>query len=349
VSEFAEETSACPLPLPTGDRVLLAHGSGGRLTNDLIRSLFLPAFGTLELDDLGDAAVVDVNGTRLAFTTDAFVVHPHFFPGSDIGTLAVNGTVNDLAMVGAQPLLLSCAFILEEGFALADLHTIATSMGDAARAAGVRIVTGDTKVVERGSGDGIFVVTSGIGIVHAGRNIAPHNAQVGDAVIVSGPVAAHGVAVMSRRAGIAFSTDVRSDTAPLTQLVDAMAAAGPINCLRDATRGGLATALNELADASQVRITIDQQQVPVDDAVLSACELLGLDPLYVANEGVCVAIIPHDARAAVLDAMADHPLGRFAALIGVVEHGAPGVHLRTSLGTTRPLLTLSGDQLPRIC
>jgi hydrogenase expression/formation protein HypE len=341
--------STCPLPLPADSRVLLAHGSGGRLTSDLIRSLFLPAFDSPELAGLGDAAIVDVGGIRLAFTTDGFVVHPQFFPGSDIGVLAVNGTVNDLAMVGAQPLLMSSAFILEEGFALADLHTIATSMGDAARAAGVRIVTGDTKVVERGSGDGVFIVTSGIGIVHAGRNIAPHNARIGDAVIVSGPVAAHGVAVMSRRAGIAFDTDVCSDTAPLTGLVDAMAAAGTINCLRDATRGGVATAINELADASQVRIIIDEQQVPVSTAVGAACELLGLDPLYVANEGVCVAIVPAAASEAVLAAMRDHPLGRFAALIGVVEDGPPGVHLRTRLGTTRPLLLLTGDQLPRIC
>ena len=345
----ADGMPACPLPLPAGDRVLLAHGSGGRLTSDLIRSLFLPAFDTPELADLGDAAIVDIGGIRLAFTTDGFVVHPQFFPGSDIGALAVNGTVNDLAMVGAQPLLLSSAFVLEEGFALADLHIIATSMGDAARAAGVRIVTGDTKVVERGSGDGIFIVTSGIGIMHAGRSIAPHNAQVGDAVIVSGPVAAHGVAVMSRRAGIAFDTDVCSDTAPLTGLVDAIAAAGPIHCLRDATRGGLATAINELADASQVRITIDEREVPVSQAVEAACELLGLDPLYVANEGVCVAIVPASASEAVLAAMTDHPHGRFAALIGVVEDGPPGVHLRTSLGTTRPLLMLTGDQLPRIC
>lgn len=341
--------AACPVPLPAGERVLLGHGSGGRLTHQLISSVFVPAFDTPELDQLGDSALVVIGGVRVAFTTDAFVVHPHFFPGSDIGVLAVNGTVNDLAMVGAQPLVLSAAFILEEGLPVSDLQAIVASMADACHRAGVRIVTGDTKVVERGSGDGIFIVTTGIGTVPVDRHIAPGNAKPGDVVIVSGPVGAHGVAVMSRRAGIAFDTDVRSDSAPLTALVDAAIAAGPIHCLRDATRGGLATTLNELADASGVRITIDERYVPVGTAVSAACEVLGLDPMYVANEGVCVAIVPEAAANGVVAAMAAQATGRHAVIIGNVEEGIAGVRLRTRLGVTRPLLMLTGDQLPRIC
>jgi hydrogenase expression/formation protein HypE len=349
VSGHASNAFACGVTRSARERVRLGHGSGGRLTHELIESIFVPAFRCPELEELGDAALLDVEGVRIAFTTDAFVVQPHVFPGADIGTLAVNGTVNDLSMVGAVPSWISAAFVLEEGFELSCLDSIVRSMAVAADLAGVRVVTGDTKVVERGSGDGVFIVTSGIGRVPDGRRVGAHLAQAGDAVIVSGPVGAHGVAVMSRRAGISFDTDVISDTVALTGLVEAMFAAGPIHCLRDATRGGLATTLNELAAASAVRITIDEIVVPVDRPVRAACELLGLDPLYVANEGVCVAVVPPAAANAVVAAMHKRSEGRHARVVGVVEAGAAGVRVRTGLGVTRPLLMLSGDQLPRIC
>jgi hydrogenase expression/formation protein HypE len=349
VSRVPTFVAGCPLPLPVGEHILLGHGSGGRLHHELIASLFVPAFDSPELSQLGDAAIVETGGLRLATTTDAFVVHPRFFPGSDIGALAVNGTVNDLAMVGATPLFLTSALILEEGLPTSELHAVTTSMARAAREAGVRVVAGDTKVVERGSGDGIFIVTTGVGLVPAGLDIAPQNAAPGDVVIVSGPVGAHGVAVLSRRAGIAFDTDVCSDSAPLTGLVAAATNAGPVHCLRDATRGGVATTLNELADASGVAITIDEPLVPVDRGVRSACEVLGLDPLYVANEGVCLAIVPEHAARSVLAAMVGHPMGRRAAVVGHVADGPAAVRVRSGLGVTRPLLMLTGDQLPRIC
>lgn len=340
---------ACPAPLPPGDRVLLGHGSGGRLSADLVRTVFQPALGDPELARLGDAAVVEIGGNRLAFTTDGFVVQPPFFPGSDIGALAVNGTVNDLAVVGARPECLSAAFILEEGFAIDGLGRIAKSMGEACEDAGVRLVAADTKVVERGSADGIFVVTSGIGSVPEGVNIGPQHIRPGDTVLVSGPVGTHGVAVMSRRAGTGFDVDVGSDTAPLTGLVEAMLTAGSVRCLRDATRGGVATVLNELAAVADVTIEVDDDAVPVLEPVRAACATLGLDPLYVANEGVCVAAVAAADVDAVLAAASAHPLGTGAAVIGRIEAGPASVHLRTGLGTTRPLLMLAGDQLPRIC
>jgi len=345
----AEFRMECPVPLPPGANVLLGHGSGGKLTAQLIRELFVPVLGNGELARLGDAAVVDVGGVRIAFTTDAFVVTPKFFPGSDIGALSVNGTVNDLAMMGAKPLFVSAALILEEGLPLEDLGSIVASMADACRRASVKLVTGDTKVVERGSADGLFVITSGIGVVPDGVDVGPELARPGDAVLVSGPVGSHGVAVMSRRAGIEFEAELVSDTAPLTGLVEAMIAAGDVRVLRDATRGGMASVLNELAEASGVSITVVEADVPVLPPVRGACEMLGLDPLYVANEGVCVAIVSGDDAAAVLAAARAHPLGSRAAIVGTVEEGAPVVRLRTSLGATRPLLLLAGDQLPRIC
>ncbi|MCZ7531045.1 MAG: hydrogenase expression/formation protein HypE [Acidimicrobiia bacterium] len=348
-SRSAPIAFACPAPLPPGDQVLLGHGSGGRLSADLVRSLFHPAFGDPELARLGDAAVVDVEGTRLAFTTDGFVVQPAFFPGSDIGALAVNGTVNDLAVMGARPAFLSAAFILEEGFPTDDLGRIAESMGAACTTAGIRLVAADTKVVERGGADGIFIVTSGIGTLPEGVHLGPEHIEDGDVVIVSGPVGDHGVAVMSRRAGIDFEVDVGSDTAPLTELVDVMRTAGSVHCLRDATRGGVATVLNELAASAGVTITIDDEAVPVQDPVRAACETLGIDPLYVANEGVCVAMVGSDSSDAVVAAAREHPIGRQAVAIGRVESGPAAVHLRTGLGVTRPLLMLTADQLPRIC
>jgi hydrogenase expression/formation protein HypE len=349
--EAREFVLRCPVPLPPGEHVLLGHGSGGKLTSKLIRELLVPVLGdpSGELARLGDAAVVEVNGTRLAFTTDAFVVQPAFFPGSNIGELSIYGTVNDLAMMGARPLFLSAALILEEGLPIESLGVIVTAMAEACRRAGVTLVTGDTKVVERGSADGLFITTSGIGVVPEGVEVGPERARPGDRVLVSGPVGSHGVAVMSRRAGIEFESDLVSDTAPLTDLVASMLAAGDVRCLRDATRGGLASVLNELADASGVSITANEGDVPVLPAVRAACEMLGLDPLYVANEGVCVAIVaPEDAEAVLAAARAD-PLGRDAALVGEVGEGPPRVSLRTGLGATRPLIMLAGDQLPRIC
>lgn len=346
----AEFVLRCPVPLPPGASVLLGHGSGGKLTQQLIRDVFVPILGRgSELSRLGDAAVVEVGGQRLAFTTDAFVVTPAFFPGSNIGELAVNGTVNDLAMMGATPLFLSAALILEEGLPLEDLGLVVTAMAHACERAGVALVTGDTKVVERGSADGLFVITSGVGLVPDGVEVGPERARPGDRLLVSGPVASHGVAVMSRRAGIEFEGALASDTQPLTDLVRAMLDAGDVRVLRDATRGGIASVLNELAEASSVSMLADEAAIPVLAPVRAACEMLGLDPLYVANEGVCVAIVAPEDADAVLAAARSTAAGVGAALVGEVVEGAPKVGLRTGLGATRPLMMLAGDQLPRIC
>jgi hydrogenase expression/formation protein HypE len=354
VSQAEERASEfvlrCPVPLPPGASVLLGHGSGGKLTQQLIRDVFVPILGPgTELARLGDAAVVEAGGQRLAFTTDAFVVTPAFFPGSNIGELAVNGTVNDLAMMGATPLFLSAALILEEGLSLEDLGLVVTAMAHACERAGVALVTGDTKVVERGSADGLFVVTSGVGLVPDGVEIGPERARPGDRILVSGPVASHGVAVMSRRAGVEFEGELASDTQPLTELVRAMLHAGAVRVLRDATRGGIASVLNELADASGVSMLADEAAIPVLPPVRAACEMLGLDPLYVANEGVCVAIVAPEDADAVLAAARTMSAGADAALVGEVLEGPAKVGLRTGLGATRPLIMLAGDQLPRIC
>jgi hydrogenase expression/formation protein HypE len=347
--EVREFALRCPVPLPPGDKVMLGHGSGGTLSAKLIRDLFVPVFGGKELSRLGDAAVVEVNGTRLAFSTDSFVVTPKFFPGSNIGELAVNGTVNDVAMMGARPLFLSAALILEEGLEMELLGAVVASMADACERAGVALVTGDTKVVENGSADGLFITTAGFGVVADGVEVGPERARPGDRVIVTGPVGSHGVAVMSRRQGITFEGQLASDSAPLTELVQAMLAAGDVRCLRDATRGGLASVLNELAEASGVAIVAEESAVPVLPPVKAACEMLGLDPLYVANEGVAVAIVAPDDAKAVLAAARANDHGPDAAVIGTIEEGAPRVSLRTGLGATRPLIMLAGDQLPRIC
>ena len=345
---------SCPVPLPPGDRILLGHGSGGMLTHRLITELFAPVFGDPELARLGDAAVLDLpGGDRLAFTTDAFVVQPAFFPGSNIGALSVNGTVNDLAMMGAIPLALSAALILEEGLETAVLGTVVASMAEACAAAGVRLVTGDTKVVERGAADGLYVTTSGIGLVPPGVDVGPDRARPGDRVLVTGPIGSHGVAVMSRRAGIDFEAELVSDTAPLTALAQAMLAAGGVRAMRDATRGGVASVLNELAEASGVSITTDEAAFPVLPPVKAACEMLGLDPLYVANEGVAVAIVDPAHAEQVLAAARAVPTGVAAVIVGEVGEVGDGagsrVRVRTGLGTTRPLIMLAGDQLPRIC
>ena len=341
----------CPLPLRDSPNIVMGHGGGGAMSAELIEHLFLPAFGDAADAELGDSAVLDIGGVRVAFSTDSYVVKPMVFPGGNIGDLAVNGTVNDLAMAGAQPLAMSTAFILEEGTPLADIATVAATLGDAARSAGVRLVTGDTKVVDAGHGDGVFVNTAGIGIVPAGVDIRPTRAEVGDAVIVSGDIGVHGVAVMSCREGLEFGTEVRSDCAALNGLVADMIATGAdIHVLRDPTRGGVAATLNEIAQASNVGVAIVERNLPIPDAVRDACGLLGLDPLYVANEGKLVAFVAPTDVDLVLDAMRGHPLGRGATVIGECVSAHSGmVVARTALGGNRVVDLPAGEQLPRIC
>jgi hydrogenase expression/formation protein HypE len=342
---------SCPTPLRTNDTVLLGHGSGGKLSAELIRGVFLPALNNPILSRLDDQAIVRVNGQRLAFTTDSFVVKPLFFPGGDIGSLAVHGTINDLAMGGATPLFLSAAFIIEEGFSIEQLRRIATSMQHAAIAAGAQIVTGDTKVVERGKGDGLFINTTGIGIVADDVELSADCARPGDKVLLSGSIGEHGIAILAQREGIEFETTIESDSAALHNLVSVMLrAARGIRCMRDPTRGGLSSALNEIAAQSKVGIELEERAIPIREEVASACELLGLDPMYVANEGKLIAIVAPEDADAVLQAMRHHPLGSQARIIGAVKAaGAPLVTMRTSLGTARIVDMLSGDQLPRIC
>ncbi|HTY08780.1 MAG TPA: hydrogenase expression/formation protein HypE [Candidatus Edwardsbacteria bacterium] len=333
------------------DSMTLAHGSGGRLSHELIEGIFRKRFANPILAQGDDAAEFGIQNSefRMAYTTDSYVIKPLFFPGGDIGKLAVCGTVNDLAMKGAVPLHLSAGFIIEEGFALDRLERIVDSMAAAAREAEVDIVTGDTKVVEKGGCDGLFVNTSGIGLIPPGVAVSGANARPGDAVIVSGTIGDHSVAVMNARHGFGLSGDLASDVAPLAGLVAAMLAVGGIRALRDPTRGGLATALNEIALQSGVRIGIEEQAVPVRPQVRGACEMLGLDPLYAANEGKLVAVVEAGRAEPVLRAMRRHSYGRDAALIGKIEAGPPGVALLTPLGTRRPLLMLEGEALPRIC
>jgi hydrogenase expression/formation protein HypE len=336
------------------DRILLAHGSGGRLTHELVRDVFLRHLGNPLLDTLDDAAVWTLpraGPDRIALTTDSYVVKPIFFPGGDIGKLAVCGTVNDLAMVGATPLCLTAGFILEEGLPLEDLERVLASMAEAGREAGVRIVAGDTKVVERGGADRMFITTAGLGDVPEGVCISGATVKPGDVALLSGPVGLHGIAVLSRRDGLEFSFPLQSDCAPLHGLVaEMLKAGGPVHALRDPTRGGLATTLNEIADQSRVGIEVEEERIPVSEAVRAACELLGLDPLYVANEGKLVAFVPPEAEAAVLEAMRRHRYGQEAAVIGKATSAHPGrVVMRTAFGARRVLDMLSGEQLPRIC
>jgi hydrogenase expression/formation protein HypE len=342
---------SCPVPLPAREAILLGHGSGGTLTADLIRDLFLPAFSNSVLSQLNDQAVINVNGLRLAFTTDSFVVKPLFFPGGDIGRLAVHGTVNDLAVGGAQPLFLSAAFIIEEGFSIEALRQVVESLRTAAEEAGVTVVTGDTKVVEKGSGDGLFINTSGIGLVPAGLQLSADRARPGDRILLSGALGDHGIAILAQREGLEFDSEIESDSAPLHTLVQAMLAAeGEIRCMRDPTRGGLSSALNEIAAQSRVGMTIEEEKIPVHEEVRGACEVLGLDPLYVANEGKLIAIVAPEGAEEILKAMRGHSLGRDAQVIGVVTESNTGlVTMRTALGTTRIVDMLAGDQLPRIC
>lgn len=344
---------SCPAPLRHHERVTTGHGGGGRLSADLLTHLLRPSLGVDTTAAPLDAAIVEVAGERVAFTTDSYVVRPLFFPGGSIGQLAVNGTVNDLAMAGAVPLALSCALILEEGLPLATLAEISTQMGAAARRARVPLVTGDTKVVGAGLADGLYVNTAGIGLVPAGVDLRPERAAPGDRVLLSGPIGLHGIAVMSVREGLDFATGVRSDTAPLAGLVAAMLAAAPpgdIKALRDPTRGGLAASLCELAQGGGVGIEYREQAVPVPAEVRAACELLGLDPMHVANEGRLVAVVAPGAADAVLDAMRADPAGAQAVAIGTVGADHPGiVAARTALGTLRIVDLPLGEQLPRIC
>jgi hydrogenase expression/formation protein HypE len=342
---------SCPVPLPARERILLGHGSGGKLSADLLQQVFLPSLGNPVLDRLEDQAIVSLNGVRLAVTTDSFVVKPLFFRGGDIGSLAVHGTVNDLAVGGAIPLWLSAAFILEEGLSVETLKRVVASMHEAAAKAGVQIITGDTKVVEKGSADGLFINTTGIGRVRDGVALSASQAQPGDAILVSGFLGDHGIAILAEREGLQFETQVQSDSAALHTLVARLLeATHEVRCLRDPTRGGLSSTLNEIALSSRIGMQLEETSIPVREEVRGACEMLGLDPLYVANEGKLVAIVASSDAQAALRALQSHPLGQNAAMIGRVTADHPRmVVLRTSLGTTRIVDMLAGDQLPRIC
>jgi len=333
------------------ENVQLAHGGGGSLSKQLTEEIFLPAFRNATLACLNDSAIVNFSGNKLAFTTDSFVIDPVFFPGGDIGHLAVCGTVNDLAMMGAEPKFLSCGFILEEGLPFIDLKRIVNSMKSAADEAGVEIVTGDTKVVPKSKCDKIFINTAGIGVYEKLPIVAKGRAKPDDVIIVNNPVGSHGMAVMTSRSELGFNTVVKSDAAPLNGLVrEMLQVSDTINVMRDATRGGLATVLNEIASQSKVIIEIDENAVPINADVRGSCELLGFDPLYVANEGVIVAAMPAAVAAPVLAKMRKHKYGRQAVMIGQVKQSdRPGVILRTTLGSQRILGMLSGEQLPRIC
>ncbi len=333
------------------ERITLSHGAGGRASRDLVEAIFLRELRNPLLEPLGDSALVGAGSEQLAFTTDSFVVRPLFFPGGDIGELAVNGTINDLAMSGARPLALSAAFIVEEGLPVADLERIAASMGAAAEAAGVPVGTGDTKVVERGKADGVYVNTSGVGVVEHRLPLGPAGIRPGDRVLVSGTIGDHGMAVMIARGELELEVKLASDTAPLHELVATLLeATGEVRCMRDPTRGGLATVLAELALAAEVGITISESELPIRAEVNGASEILGIDPIYVANEGKLVAFVAPDSADAALAALRSHPLGREAAVIAEVTSEVPGlVVLETALGGSRVVDMLAGDPLPRIC
>lgn len=341
----------CPMPIQQYPQVLLAHGGGGKLMHQLIEQLFMPAFGNPTLNVRQDAATLTLTHPKLAFTTDSYVVRPLVFPGGDIGSLAVHGTVNDLAMVGARPLYLSAGFILEEGLPMTTLWQVVQSMQQAARSANVQIVTGDTKVVDRGKGDGIFINTAGIGVIEHEQTIAPQAVQPGDVILLNGDLGRHGIAIMAVREGLEFETTIASDSAPLADIVLKVLAAGiEIHCLRDLTRGGLASALNEIAEAAGVEIAIAEAQIPVLEEVQGACEILGLDPLYVANEGRFIAFVPEKDAERTLELMRSDPTTQDAAIIGRVTNPSTGLVTMTSkIGAQRIVDMLSGEQLPRIC
>ena len=344
----------CPVPLQNYPTIVMGHGAGGKMMNDLIRHLFASEFQNDLLGQLGDSTVIEqlaISGERLAFTTDSFVVSPLFFPGGDIGELAVNGTVNDLVMSGAKPVYLSAGFILEEGLPMETLGRVAASMSRACKIADVKIAAGDTKVVNKGHGDGIYINTTGIGIVPQDVHVAPQNARAGDTIIVSGTMGDHGIAIMSVREGLQFDSAIESDTAPLHGLVNAMLdVTKEIHCLRDATRGGLSAVLNELADASKVGIEFEELKVPIRAEVNAACEMLGLDPFYIANEGKLVAIVPEQYADKMLAAMKNHEHGKNAAIIGrVVDEHRGMVIAKTAIGGSRVVDLPAGELLPRIC
>ena len=343
--------ASCPLPITNYKEIVLAHGSGGTLSRQLVEKIILPQFRNELLEPLHDGAIFSLGEQRLAFTTDSFVVNPIFFPGGDIGKLAIHGTVNDLAMCGARPRYLSASFILEEGLPMEDFWRVVQSMRAAADDAKVALVTGDTKVVDRGKADKIFINTSGIGVVPAGLNIHPARAQVGDKIIINGPIAVHGIAIMSVREGLEFETEIASDTAPLYELVEVLIAAKiDLHVLRDPTRGGVTSALAEIAQSARLGMLLDEAAIPISEEVKGACEILGLDPLYVANEGKFIAIVAKEDADAALAALRSHLSGKEAAIIGEVVQQHPGmVMMRTRVGGTRVVDMLSGEQLPRIC
>jgi hydrogenase expression/formation protein HypE len=341
----------CPLPIQQYSHILLAHGGGGKLMHQLIEQVFVTAFGNPALNQRHDSAVLILGQVRLAFTTDSYVVRPLFFPGGDIGSMAVHGTVNDLAMSGAKPLFLSTGYILEEGLPLDTLQRVVQSMKDAADYSGVQIVTGDTKVVDRGKGDGVYINTAGIGIIEHSLAISPHSVKPGDAVLVSGDLGRHGMAVMAVREGLEFESAIESDSAPVTRMVLDMIEEGlELHCLRDATRGGLATTLNEIAQAAQLGIVLEERSIPVRNDVQSACEILGFDPLYVACEGRFAAFLPAVQAGRALEILHRHEQGQQAAIIGeVTEDSRSLVVLKSRIGSSRIVDMLSGEQLPRIC
>lgn len=350
MNEFDFEGYTCPVPIRPTETVILGHGSGGTLSRDLLRRLFLPDFGTAAPRSLDDSAVVEMNGARFALTTDSHVVSPLFFPGGDIGRLAICGTVNDLAMVGAKPIALTCGFVLEEGLPFETLQRVVASMQAAAKEAGVYIAAGDTKVVQKGGADKLFINTSGVGMIADGVNISGANAKEGDVIIVSGTIGDHGIAVLSAREDLGFETALESDVAPLNHLLEAMLAAGDIHVLRDPTRGGLATSLVEISEQSNVTIEIEEEKLPYKPAVKAACEMLGFDPLFVANEGKLVAFVKDDDAERVLSAMRRTKYGEDAAIIGrVIGTGKSQVRLKTAIGGTRLVDMLPGEMLPRIC
>lgn len=342
----------CPLPISSYDRITLGHGGGGKLTQRLITQLLQPLLQNPFLDRLHDGAVIPFRNGSLAMTTDSFVVHPLFFPGGDIGTLSVHGTVNDLAMCGARPLYLSLALIIEEGFPVEDLYRVVTSIREACIRGEVQVITGDMKVVEKGKGDGIFINTTGIGEVVPGIDISPERIRPGDQILISGPIAEHGIAILSVREGLSFETELKSDTAGLWPVVKRILEAGGenIHALRDATRGGVASVLNEMAQGSRTGMTIEETRIPVREDVRGACEILGLDPLYVANEGKFVAFVAKEDANRILNLLHDHPLGQEASIIGEVLEAHPGiVRMKSAFGGSRVVEMISGEQLPRIC